>query len=159
MTVLGLLHNEGIAPSSVDAAVMAVVVPDLAPVFERLCMRYFNVRPLVVGIGTRTGVKIGYDNPRDVGADRIVDVVAALRYYGPAPLIIVDLGTATVFDAVSEDGEYLGGALAPVSASPPRPCSSARRSCTAWSWSDRSQRSAGTPSRRSSRGCCSGTWG
>ena len=113
VTVLGLLQNEGISPSSVDAAVMAIVVPDLAPVFERLCMRYFSVRPLVVGIGTRTGVSIGYDNPRDVGADRIVDVVAALHYYGPPPLIIVDLGTATVFDAVSAEGEYLGGALAP----------------------------------------------
>ena len=113
VTVLGLLQNEGISPSSVDAAVMAVVVPDLAPVFERLCARYFKVHPLIVGTGTRTGVKIGYDNPRDVGADRIVDVVAGLRYYGPPPLIIVDLGTATVFDAVSQDGEYLGGALAP----------------------------------------------
>ena len=92
---------------------MASVVPDLAPVFEQLCRRYFHVDPLVVNTGTRTGVRIVYDNPREVGADRIVDVVAALHDYGPPPLIIVDFGTATVFDAVSAEGDYLGGAIAP----------------------------------------------
>ncbi len=111
--LLGLLRTEGIAESEVTNAVMASVVPDLAPVFERLCKRYFNIDPLVVGTGTRTGVRIVYDNPRDVGADRIVDVVAALELYGPPPLIIVDFGTATVFDAVSDEGAYLGGAIAP----------------------------------------------
>jgi len=113
VTVLGLLDTEGIPRAAITAAIMAIVVPDLAPVFEQLCERYFGVRTVVVGTGTRTGVRIGYENPRDVGADRIVDVVAALHDYGPPPLIIVDLGTATVFDAVSADGEYLGGALAP----------------------------------------------
>ena len=92
---------------------MACVVPELATVFEQLCMRYFKVEPLVIGTGTRTGVRILYDNPREVGADRIVDVVAALHEYGPPPLIIVDVGTATVFDAVSAEGDYLGGAIAP----------------------------------------------
>ena len=92
---------------------MASVVPDLVPVFERLLGRYFGVEPVVIGTGTRTGVRILYDNPREVGADRIVDVVAALNLYGPPPLIIVDFGTATVFDAVNADGDYLGGAIAP----------------------------------------------
>ncbi len=113
VTILGLLRTEDIAIDAVTQAVMASVVPDLAPVFEQLCRRYFHVDPLIVNTGTRTGVRIVYDNPRDVGADRIVDVVAALHDYGPPPLIIVDFGTATVFDAVSADGDYLGGAIAP----------------------------------------------
>jgi type III pantothenate kinase len=111
--MLGLLRNEEIDPADVTQAVMASVVPDLAPVFEQLCKRYFKVEPLVVGTGTKTGVRILYDNPSQVGADRIVDVVAAMKLYGPPPLIIVDLGTGTVFDAVSAEGDYLGGAIAP----------------------------------------------
>jgi len=111
--MLGLLRTEGLDPALIHEAIMASVVPDLAPVFEQLCRRYFQCEPLVVGTGTRTGVRIVYDNPREVGADRIVDVVAALDLYGPPPLIIVDFGTATVFDAVSAEGDYLGGAIAP----------------------------------------------
>ena len=111
--VLGLLRAEGIELEAITQGIMASVVPDLTPVFEQLCRRYFHLDPMVVGTGTRTGVRVLYDNPREVGADRIVDVVAALRYYGPPPLIIVDFGTATVFDAVSADGDYLGGAIAP----------------------------------------------
>ena len=111
--VLGLLRAEGIELGAIRQGIMASVVPDLTPVFEQLCQRYFHIDPMVVGTGTRTGVRILYDNPREVGADRIVDVVAALKYYGPPPLIIVDFGTATVFDAVSADGDYLGGAIAP----------------------------------------------
>lgn len=111
--VLGLLRAEGLEVESISEGIMASVVPDLTPVFEQLCTRYFRIDPMVVGTGTRTGVRVLYDNPREVGADRIVDVVAALRYYGPPPLIIVDFGTATVFDAVSADGDYLGGAIAP----------------------------------------------
>jgi type III pantothenate kinase len=113
VTILGLLATEPIATSDITEAIMASVVPDLAPIFEQLCRRYFRVEPLVVGTGTKTGIRIVYDNPREVGADRIVDVVAALHLYGPAPLIIVDFGTATVFDAVSAEGDYLGGAIAP----------------------------------------------
>ena len=112
-TLLGLMHAEHIETKSITQAIMASVVPDLAPVFERLCTRYFGVEPLTVGTGTKTGVRVLYENPRDVGADRIVDVVAALALYGPPPLIIVDFGTATVFDAVSAEGDYLGGAIAP----------------------------------------------
>ena len=111
--LLGLLRTEDIDVKLITEAVMASVVPDLAPIFEQLCRRYFGVEPLVVGTGTRTGVRVLYDNPREVGADRIVDVVAALHDYGPPPLIIVDFGTATVFDAVSAEGDYLGGAIAP----------------------------------------------
>ena len=83
--VLGLLQAEGIELAAIQQGIMASVVPDLTPVFEQLCQRYFHIEPMVVGTGTRTGVRILYDNPREVGADRIVDVVAALRYYGPPP--------------------------------------------------------------------------
>jgi len=109
---LSLLQHEGLVPEDIQEAVMACVVPDLEPVFHSVCRRYFNVRPLVVSAGVKTGLRILYDTPRDVGADRVADAVAAMHVYGP-PLIVVDLGTATVFDAISKDGDYLGGALAP----------------------------------------------
>ena len=88
------------------------VVPPLTPTFQSLCQRYFGTDPFVVGSGTKTGVKVLYDSPRDVGTDRVVDAAAALHIYG-GPAIIVDLGTATVFDAITKSGEYLGGAIAP----------------------------------------------
>ena len=111
--LLGLLEIEAVQAKEITDAALVSVVPDLEPVFEALCRQRLHVKPLVVGAGTRTGVRILYDSPRDVGSDRIADVVAALRRYGPPPLIIVDLGTGLVFDAVSADGEYQGGAIAP----------------------------------------------
>jgi type III pantothenate kinase len=110
--MLNLLDHEGISEDEIDEAVMACVVPDLEPTFQNICGRYFNVKALVVSAGIKTGLRILYDSPRDVGADRVADAVAAIHRYG-APLIVVDLGTATVFDAISKDGDYLGGALAP----------------------------------------------
>ena len=107
-----LLAHQGIGCEEIDAAVIASVVPDLDPIFESVCRRYFSVRPLVVSAGVRTGLRILYDSPREVGADRVADAVAAIRLYRP-PLIVVDLGTATVFDAISKDGDYVGGAIAP----------------------------------------------
>ena len=91
---------------------MCSVVPPLTPVFEQVCQNYFGVKPLTVTAGVRTGLQITYDNPRDVGSDRIADAVAAMQLYG-SPVIVVDFGTATVFDAISRDGVYLGGAIAP----------------------------------------------
>lgn len=107
-----LLGLKGVGASDVDAVAVCSVVPPLTPVFLELCKTYFEVEPLVVGAGTKTGIRILYDNPRDVGADRIVDAAAALKVYG-GPVIVVDVGTATVFDAVTKDGDYLGGAIAP----------------------------------------------
>ena len=110
--IIDLLELAGIERGGVDRAVLASVVPALTAVFEDVCHRYFNVTPLRVGAGVKTGLRVLYEDPREVGADRIVDAVAALRLHKP-PLIVVDLGTATVFDAVSRDGDYLGGAIAP----------------------------------------------
>jgi type III pantothenate kinase len=110
--MLNLLAHERLSPDSVTESVMACVVPDLEPVFERVCKRYFGVHPLVIHAGVKTGLRILYDTPRDVGADRVADAVAASHIYGP-PLIVVDLGTGTVFDAINREGEYIGGAIAP----------------------------------------------
>lgn len=107
-----LLNLRGMSAQNIDAAALCSVVPPLTPIFVELFRRYFNVEPLVVAAGTRTGIRILYDNPRDVGADRIVDAAAAMQLYG-GPAIIVDMGTATVIDAVTADGDYLGGAIAP----------------------------------------------
>jgi type III pantothenate kinase len=88
------------------------VVPPLTATFEQLIQRYFHVSPLVVAAGVKTGVRIRMDNPREVGADRIVNAAAAHHLYR-GPVIIVDLGTATTFDTVSREGDYIGGAIAP----------------------------------------------
>ena len=108
----GVLQAKGVDPSSITQACQCSVVPPLTVVFNQLVDSYFGVDPLNVSAGVRTGLPILYDNPRDVGADRIADAVAAIDLYG-APAIVVDLGTATVFDAISRSGEYLGGAIAP----------------------------------------------
>ena len=110
--ILSLLDHDGLSPADIDEAVMACVVPDLEPTFQKVCKRYFNVYPLGVHAGVKTGLRILYDTPRDVGADRVADAVAATEMYGP-PLIVVDLGTGTVFDAINSEGDYAGGAIAP----------------------------------------------
>ena len=107
-----LLTLKGITLTEINALCICSVVPPLTPIFVELSESFLGVQPLIVGSGTRTGIKIMYDHPRDVGADRITDAAAALSIYG-SPVIIVDIGTATVFDAVSKHGEYLGGAIAP----------------------------------------------
>jgi len=96
----------------IDAAILSSVVPPLTPVLEQMAERYFGRRPLLVEPGIRTGMPILYENPQEVGADRIVNAVAAYaRTQGPT--LVVDFGTATTFDAISARGEYLGGAIAP----------------------------------------------
>ena len=112
LQLVGLLNLRGIDPSSIDSACICSGVPPLTVVFSDLCRTFFGVSPLTVSAGVRTGLKILYDTPRDVGADRIADAVAALELYSP-PLIVVDLGTATVFDVVNRESEYLGGVISP----------------------------------------------
>lgn len=102
----------GVEASSIDAAILCSVVPPLTPVVVEAIRRYFGIPTLVVGPGVRTGMPILYDPPHDVGADRIVNGVAA-HQRARGPVIVVDFGTATTFDAISGRGEYLGGAIAP----------------------------------------------
>jgi type III pantothenate kinase len=106
------LQHAGRQPGDIHDAAIASVVPPLTGVFVDLCQRYVGVDPLVVDAGVRTGVRIRYDNPREVGADRVVDAAAAFRKYG-GPACVVDFGTGTTFDAISVEGDYLGGAIAP----------------------------------------------
>jgi len=112
LSILNLLSLKGIPTDTIDSISICSVVPPVTQVFEHLCKNYFSAQTLIVGTGTKTGIKILYDNPRDVGTDRIVDAAAAYTLYG-GPLIIVDFGTGTVFDAIAADGSYLGGAIAP----------------------------------------------
>lgn len=110
--MLSLLATGNTTPKDVTACIIGCDVPPLIPTFETVCRKYFGLEPMLVGHGLRTGVRILYDNPKQLGADRIIDAVAAIKQYG-APVIVVDFGTATVFDAVNEQGDYLGGAIAP----------------------------------------------
>jgi type III pantothenate kinase len=102
----------GIDPAAVDAVVVSSVVPPLGRTLEHMARRYFGQEPLFVGPGVKTGIPILYENPREVGADRVVNAVAAYERWRCA-LVVVDFGTATTFDAISARGEYLGGAIAP----------------------------------------------
>lgn len=112
MQMLGLLEHAGCSPEEVGGIVMASVVPPLTSTFEKACLSYLDREPLTVDTGVKTGVRIRYEDPKAVGADRVVDAAAVQRLYG-GPACIVDFGTATTFDAVSKEGDYLGGAIAP----------------------------------------------
>jgi type III pantothenate kinase len=108
-----LLLLKGYELAEVDRLVLASVVPPLAGAYEEMAARYTGARALVVGPGTRTGLPIMINNPHELGADRIVNAVAAIEELGGGPCIVVDFGTATTFCAVSAENEYLGGAIAP----------------------------------------------
>ena len=112
MIINQLFSFQGYKPSDIEAVVISSVVPTIMYTLEHMTRKYFNKDPLVVGSGIKTGINIKYDNPKEVGADRIVNAVAAHELYG-GPLIIIDFGTATTFCVVSESGEYLGGAISP----------------------------------------------
>jgi type III pantothenate kinase len=107
-----LLEQAGGQSGRVDHIAIASVVPPLTGIFDRACREYLKVEPLIVDAGTRTGIRIRYEDPKQVGADRIVQTAAVLKLF-KGPACIVDFGTATIFDAISADGEYLGGAIAP----------------------------------------------
>jgi type III pantothenate kinase len=108
----GLLAAAGLPVEAIEAVAIASVVPRLAPTLAELSRRTFGRPPLVVGENLYPRLPVRYEPPSDVGPDRLVDAVAALRRYG-TPVLVVDLGTATTFNAVSREGEYLGGAIAP----------------------------------------------
>lgn len=113
----GLLFDQifkynGIDRSEVSDIIISSVVPTLMHTLPAMSQRYFNIDPVVIGPGVKTGMNIKYDNPKEVGADRIVNAVAAYERYG-GPVIIVDFGTANTFCFVNKEGEYLGGVIAP----------------------------------------------
>ena len=110
--ILSLLRQVGIAAKDIDAVVMASVVPPLKGAFAEACSRHLRHTPMVVDGKSKTGLRIRYEEHEQLGADRIVDAAAGYGLYG-GPACIVDFGTATTFDAVSADGDYLGGAIAP----------------------------------------------
>ncbi|NDI37045.1 type III pantothenate kinase [Chengkuizengella sediminis] len=107
-----LFHHAKIEKEQIKGIIISSVVPPLMHVLEALCTKYLNKEPLIVGPGIKTGLNIRYENPREVGADRIVNSVAGIELYG-APLIIVDFGTATTFDYIDEKSQYIGGLIAP----------------------------------------------
>jgi type III pantothenate kinase len=107
-----LFSMAGLEAKGIHGIVISSVVPPLDPVLRQVCERYFNLRPLFIEPGVKTGMPVHYDNPAEVGADRIVNAVAAFEKYG-GPCVIVDFGTATTFDCVSAKGEYLGGVICP----------------------------------------------
>jgi type III pantothenate kinase len=112
MLIHNLLGYSGRTMHDVSAIIISSVVPPLVVPITNMCKRYFKVEPLVVGPGIKTGICIKYENPREVGADRIVNAVGAYAKHG-GPLIVVDFGTATTFCVIAENGDYVGGAIAP----------------------------------------------
>lgn len=112
LQVDSILRHFGVDVDDIDDIVLASVVPSIQHTLKTMCTRFLGKEPMVIGEGTKTGMKINYDNPKEVGADRIVNAVAGIEKYG-APCIIVDIGTAISFDVVGKGGEYLGGAIAP----------------------------------------------
>lgn len=111
-TLLNLLSLSRLEVEKIKSVYFSSVVPPLTPVFQDLSLSLFRIKSVVVGPGLKTGMAILYENPLEVGADRVVAAVAAYEKWG-GPIIVVDFGTATTFDAVSSKGEYLGGAIAP----------------------------------------------
>jgi type III pantothenate kinase len=112
MLLLELLKHGKTDTSDIHGVIISSVVPPAITELEKMSRRYFRCEPEIVGPGMKTGMPIRYENPKEVGADRIVNAVAGYELYG-GPLIIVDFGTATTFCAVDQYGEYLGGAIAP----------------------------------------------
>lgn len=110
--VYQLLQNEGLSKADISDIVISSVVPQVMYSMVSMTQKYFDMEPMVVGPGTKTGIHVKYENPKQVGADRIVNAVAGIRKYG-SPLIIVDFGTATTFCAISKNAEYLGGSIIP----------------------------------------------
>jgi type III pantothenate kinase len=109
---VGLLDHSGHTAEDLHGICLASVVPPLTGKFVQACVEYLGHNPLVVDAGVKTGVRVRYEPPRAVGADRIVDAAAVKHLYG-GPACVVDFGTATTFDAISKEGDYLGGAIAP----------------------------------------------
>ena len=112
MSLLNLLRHRGIDPKQVEGIMMSSVVPQVNFTIEHMCRNYFGMEPMKISPGVKTGINIKYENPRELGSDRIANAVAAYELYG-GPCITIDFGTATSFGAISAKGEFLGGAICP----------------------------------------------
>lgn len=110
LQLLGLLTHAGHQPGNLTGIVLASVVPNLTGRVTQACREYLKSEPLVVDAGIKTGIRIRYEDPRAVGADRVADAVAVMHLYG-GPACIIDFGTATTFNALTKEGDYLGGAI------------------------------------------------
>ncbi len=119
ITIMNLFRHEGVDPKAVEGIVMSSVVPTVNFTIEHMCQNYFGIAPMVIGPGIKTGINIRYENPRELGSDRIANAVAAYEEYGgDKPVIFIDFGTATTFGVVDRDektgaGAFLGGAIFP----------------------------------------------
>ncbi len=112
MLINDLFRYQGIELKDISDIIISSVVPPLVVPFAKMCERYFKIKPLIVGPGMKTGIVLHYENPRAIGADRIVNVVGAFEIYG-GPAIVIDMGTATTFDVINENGDFMGGVIAP----------------------------------------------
>ena len=110
--LLSILGNNGIKANEITGGIISSVVPQLDYTLERMCHTYITIKPLLLAPGLKTGLNLRVDNAKEVGADRVVNNVAAVRKYG-APLIVVDFGTATTFNVIDAKGEFIGGVIAP----------------------------------------------
>ena len=108
--LVGMLKNKNISPEDIEGGIISSVNPNLNYTFEHMLDFYFGIKPYIVGTGIKTGINVKYDNPREVGGDRIVGSVAAYNIYG-GPCIVIDCGTATTFNVISANGEFVGGAI------------------------------------------------
>lgn len=112
IVLMDLLNHSGIDRNAIEGIMMSSVVPQINFTIEHMCRNYFDMDPIRIGPGIKTGINIKYENPRDLGSDRIANAVAAYELYG-GPCITIDFGTATTFSAISAKGEFLGGAICP----------------------------------------------
>lgn len=110
--LVSILQNNGINPRAITGGIISSVVPPLDYTLERMCSVFLNIKPLMLGPGIKTGLNLRVDNAKEVGADRVVNNVSAIRKYG-YPLIIIDFGTATTFNVIDERAQFVGGAIAP----------------------------------------------
>ena len=111
-TLFTLLEQNEIKPQKIEDVIIASVVPNVMHSLEGAIVKYFHIKPIVIEPGTKTGIRVATENPRQIGADRIVDAAAAYELYG-GPVLVLDYGTATTYDLVDENGAFLGGITAP----------------------------------------------
>lgn len=109
-TLLNLLSSKGITPDKISGGIISSVIPQLNYTVEHMLNYYFEIKPLTVGVGIKSGINVRYENPKELGSDRLINCVAACKKYG-APFILIDFGTATTYNVVNENNEFIGGCI------------------------------------------------